>query len=180
MDEDQDKNSFEKVSDEKRGQFPFHMGRVLLYIIVISGVVIGVLYGIGVDVTSPRKNDFLFNVLAPAFMSVLSIYLDRFLEKRVFKNKKRSPNEVSPKVGLYKPPGIRLLSFVEFFCSPETVENTCKPIVADWRAEYFEAIMQGRKWKARWISVRYVFCFLQVISLSKILSLIKNLRVTGK
>jgi hypothetical protein len=46
-------------------------------------------------------------------------------------------------------PGTRLLALVDFVCSPKTVEQTFRPLVADWRYEYFEALKQNRKWKAR-------------------------------
>jgi len=74
-----------------------------------------------------------------------------------------------------KAPGTRLLGLVDFLFSPKTVEQTFKPIVADWRHEYFEAKKQERKWKARWISTRYRFSFIMAMGLSKVFSLFKQL-----
>lgn len=70
-------------------------------------------------------------------------------------------------------PGANYLLIVDFLFSPKTVEETFKPIVADWRTEYFEALNQRRKWKARWISVRYTYSFVASMGLTKIVSFIK-------
>ena len=72
------------------------------------------------------------------------------------------------------------LSFVEFFCSPKAVEGIYKPIIADWRNECFNALEHGRKWKARWISVRYNCRFIQALGLNKLLSLVRIFRSIRK
>lgn len=77
-------------------------------------------------------------------------------------------------------PGSRYLSLVEFFYSPKAVEEIFKPIIADWRTEYCEALKQRREWKARWISIRYHYRFVQVIGLSKVFSLIKIFKSASK
>jgi len=77
-------------------------------------------------------------------------------------------------LSLKRPPGTHLLSIVEFFYSPADVDGTFEPIIADWRKEYFEALKQSRKWKARWISARYIFRFGQAMGLSKTLGLMKE------
>lgn len=74
-----------------------------------------------------------------------------------------------------KAPGQVLLSIVDFFFSPTTVENVFKPIVADWRVEYFDALRDGKRWKAQWIRVRYSLRFVMAMGLSKVLSLIRGL-----
>jgi hypothetical protein len=79
-----------------------------------------------------------------------------------------------------KAPGAILLSFVDFFFSPKVVEQTFKPLVADWRFEYFEALHQGRTLKARWISARYRYSFIMAMSLSKIFSLLKQIKSVTK
>jgi hypothetical protein len=81
---------------------------------------------------------------------------------------------------LHRPPGNRLLTIVDFLYSPKTIEETFKPIVADWRTEYFEALTQGRTWKARWISIRYTCSFIVSMSLSKVYALFKSFRSAGK
>jgi hypothetical protein len=73
-------------------------------------------------------------------------------------------------------PGSKLLSIVDFLYSSKTVEQTFKPIIADWRYEYFEALKQRRKWKARCISMRYRFSFINAMTLSKVFSLLKQVR----
>lgn len=79
-----------------------------------------------------------------------------------------------------KAPGARLLAVIDFLFSPKTVEQTFKPLIADWRHEYFEALKQNRKWKARWISARYRFSFINAITLSKVFSLLKQIRSISK
>jgi hypothetical protein len=68
----------------------------------------------------------------------------------------------------------------DFLFSPATVENTFRPLVADWRYEYFEALKQGRKYKVRWISFRYYCHFIMAMSLSKVFSLLKEFRSISK
>lgn len=72
-------------------------------------------------------------------------------------------------------PGTRLLSVAEFFYSPKTVEEVFKPIIADWRTEYFDALTQNRSLKARWISVRYKYHFVLAMGLSKVYSLFRSI-----
>jgi hypothetical protein len=73
-----------------------------------------------------------------------------------------------------KAPGTNLLRFVDFFFAASTMEKTFKPLVADWRTEYFDALQQGRKIKARWISVRYMWAFMLAMGLSRIMALFKK------
>jgi hypothetical protein len=87
---------------------------------------------------------------------------------------------VRAKHSMTNPPGTILLAFVDFLFSPASVEQTFKPLIADWRYEYFEALKQNRKWKARWISIRYRCAFVWSMSLSKVLSLLKQLRSISK
>jgi hypothetical protein len=72
------------------------------------------------------------------------------------------------------PPGGRLLGIADFFCSPQTVNLTVLPTVADWRKEVFAALNHQRVWKARWISIRYYFRFIKIFGLDKVLSVIKS------
>lgn len=70
-------------------------------------------------------------------------------------------------------PGARYLAVVDFLYSPRTVEETFKPIIADWRFEYFNALSQKRRIKARWISIRYYYRLAVVMGLSNAYALIK-------
>jgi hypothetical protein len=79
-----------------------------------------------------------------------------------------------------KPPGTRFLVFADFIYSPKTMEQIFMPLVADWRLEHFEALKQNRKWKARWISFRYCYSFIMAMSLSKVFSLLKQIRSVSK
>lgn len=73
-------------------------------------------------------------------------------------------------------PGTKLLLIVDFFYSPKAVEETFKPTIADWHAEYFEALKQEKFLKARWISVRYTYRFVLAMGLSQVFSIIKSFR----
>lgn len=77
-------------------------------------------------------------------------------------------------------PGSNYLLIVDFLFSPKVVEETFKPIVTDWRTEYFEALQQKRVWKARWISVRYNYSFIASIGLCKAFSFIKLFMKVGR
>jgi len=86
----------------------------------------------------------------------------------------------APHRTISEPPGSKLLLFVDFLFSPRTVEQTFKPLVADWQYEYFEALKQGRTSKASWVSMRYRCLFVWCIGLSKLFSLLKQLKSTSK
>jgi hypothetical protein len=78
------------------------------------------------------------------------------------------------KARINKPPGTVLLSIVDFLYSPKIVEETFKPIAADWRTEYFDALKQTRDWKAKWISIRYTYRFILAMGLSKFFSVVRG------
>jgi hypothetical protein len=72
-------------------------------------------------------------------------------------------------------PGSGLLVIVEYFYSPKIVEQVFKPIVADWRTEYFDVLKEGKNRKASWIKIRYTFSFFMAMGLSKVLSVIRSM-----
>lgn len=72
-------------------------------------------------------------------------------------------------------PGARYLALVDFLYSPRTVEETFKPIIADWRLEYFNALTEKRKYKACWISIRYSYRFALAMGLSHAYALIRQI-----
>jgi hypothetical protein len=80
----------------------------------------------------------------------------------------------SARVRLQQPPGSIWLSFVDFLYSATTVEKVFKPIVADWRMEYFDALKAKRPLKARWISFRYYWSMLKAMGISQVLSLLSR------
>lgn len=82
------------------------------------------------------------------------------------------PKNTAPGIG--KAPGSRLLALVEYLYSPKTVEGVFKPIIADWRTEYFDALKEGNRRKAAWIRVRYTFGFVMAMGLSKLLSVLRS------
>lgn len=89
-------------------------------------------------------------------------------------------NTRKKKVHIRNAPGTRLLLIADFLYSPKILEQTFNPLVADWRTEYFEALKQGRTKKAQWISIRYCYSFIMTMSLSKVFSLLKQIRSVSK
>jgi hypothetical protein len=77
-------------------------------------------------------------------------------------------------------PGNVILRVVDFLYSPKAVEEVFRPLVADWRFEYFEALQQKQKLKARWINVRYLYSFIIVIGLRRLSLLLKSLLTISK
>ena len=67
-------------------------------------------------------------------------------------------------------PGSTLLRIADFLYSPVTVEKIFKQEVADWRLEYFEALQEGRHWKARWISCRHYWAIAKAVGLDRLVS----------
>jgi len=74
---------------------------------------------------------------------------------------------------LKKAPGSNLLILVEYLYSPATVEEVFKPIVADWRKEFFDALREHKRLKSHFVRVRHLFSFGMAMGLSKALSLIR-------
>lgn len=73
-------------------------------------------------------------------------------------------------------PGGHLLQLVDFFYSKKTVKRVFEQIVGDMREEHFEALHQGRKWKAAWVLVRGYWGFLKAMNLSWIASIVKSIK----
>lgn len=67
-------------------------------------------------------------------------------------------------------PGTRILRIADFLYSPATVEKIFKQEVADWRFEYFEALNEGRYWKARWVSCRHRWAIAKAVGLDRVVS----------
>jgi hypothetical protein len=119
----------------------------------------------------------------PIFLILVVVGIDAGVKYFTKGNKQSAPSPYPRlKAGtprIERAPGSVFLIFVDFFYSSKTVENIFLPLVADWRNEYFEALLKGRKWKARWISIRYRYIFIQVIGseiVSVIIKILKGLK----
>lgn len=77
-------------------------------------------------------------------------------------------------------PGSILLQIADFFYSPKTVESVFRPIVNDWRIEYFEALQDGRTMKAHWISARYSYHFIIRMGMNTFMSFVRRFTSTDK
>jgi len=121
-----------------------------------------------------------FIIILPIVLVTLAVFVFEsisaftlFIAQLVFKL-------LTTRLGLPTAPGAKLLVLVDFLFSPKTVEQTFKPIIADWRNEYFEALKDKREWKARWISTRYRISFITSMFLSKVFSLMKLWKSASK
>ncbi len=71
------------------------------------------------------------------------------------------------RVSLRHAPGTRVLWIAEFLFSRTKFELVLLPIISDMRDEYYEALSQGRTWKARWVWVRGTYSFFAAIGLDR-------------
>lgn len=65
------------------------------------------------------------------------------------------------------PPGYALLYVSEFTFSKKTLQLVVVPVISDMREEYFEALLQNRIWKARWVRVRGTWSFFAAMGLDR-------------
>lgn len=78
------------------------------------------------------------------------------------------------------PPGATMLQVTKIFVSKKHYERVLEPVIADWRAEYFEAVDENAHWLTfASIRVRNVFYFLTSLGLlgaaKLLLKLIKSI-----
>jgi hypothetical protein len=114
-----------------------------------------------------------------ALMTVETSLLFFVIIKKVFSTMAllEKPSKVQAKTVrplISKAPGSRLLTIVQYLYYPKTVEEVFKPLIADWRTEYFDALKAGKNRKASWINIRYIISFGMAMGLSKILSVIRS------
>jgi hypothetical protein len=67
------------------------------------------------------------------------------------------------------PPGLRLCALADLLCSPKTCDRILKPILADMQAEVFEALAQGRRFKAMIARIRGCLAFWKAAGLHTVL-----------
>lgn len=115
-------------------------------------------------------------VIAAMLLAIISLAVSEFAEilREVASFRPTHSNPIN------KTPGATLLRLVNFLYSTGTVEKTFKPIIADWRTEYFEATCQGSFVKARLISAGYAYRFVAAMALSTIYSFLRSLTSAGK
>ena len=76
---------------------------------------------------------------------------------------------------IQSPPGYRLRTLAEFFCSRRTFELVLEPTLRDLFDEYCEALNEGRRWKARWVRIRGSWSFWRAASAQLAVSFIRLL-----
>src|SRR5262249_3070085 len=111
---------------------------------------------------------------------LLSFSLLTLINRALFGGFVIETTDIPNNADIVRPPGARLLFLADFLFSAKTVDQTFKPLVADWRFEYFEALKGGQKLKARWISIRYLHSFVMAASFSRLLQFLKQLRSVTK
>jgi hypothetical protein len=113
--------------------------------------------------------DALGAVLRPVVCSRISDYISvRARPRPVFSvhrqldelGRKRIPRKGANRAAaVVKPPGHLLLAAAEWVYSPRTHTEVFRPIIADLRLEYGEALVAGRRRKASWVRWRYYAAF---------------------
>ena len=73
------------------------------------------------------------------------------------------------------PPGVRLWKLAEFFCTQRTYKAVFEPLLADFQHEYFEALSQGRRGKALWLRVLYLWAFCKSTGLNLAMSFVREI-----
>lgn len=117
---------------------------------------------------------FLIQATKAAGKSVFaSFWIDRFVLRTL-------KAAISKRAVIKRPPGTNIVKIADFLCSPKSVEQIFEPLVADWQKEYFDALKDGRRVKARWISVRYYGRAVMAFGLNKLLSFLKGLSSAKK
>src|SRR5579863_4764551 len=71
-----------------------------------------------------------------------------------------------PKSVIIAPPGRRLWQLAEFLCTKKTYNSIFCPLMAEFHHEYFEALNEGRSWRARWVRVLYFGAFFKSAGLN--------------
>lgn len=113
---------------------------------------------------------FLFAGFAVFRLAILCVY--SFVEAIEYVIERRTL--------IARAPGSLILLFVDFFFSHKAVKEIFEPLVADLRTEYFNALTSKRKWKARWIRLRYCYHFILAAGLAKLFSLVKIVKSAAK
>lgn len=72
-------------------------------------------------------------------------------------------------------PGSWMLAFARFFCTKKDYEHIIGQMIADMRQEHAEALGEGRRLRAAWLRVLYVWRFLNGVGLVKVFALVKAL-----
>ncbi|HKV64561.1 MAG TPA: hypothetical protein VJO16_21830 [Candidatus Acidoferrum sp.] len=75
------------------------------------------------------------------------------------------------------PPGSRLRSLADFFCSPKTMKRVVNPILADMYNDYCQALAEGSQTKALWTRIRNCWSFWKALGFYVAL---RNLRIIWK
>jgi hypothetical protein len=79
-----------------------------------------------------------------------------------------------------RPPGFRLLHFVEFFYSRKAIEEVFKPILADWQFEYYECLKENCLWQARWTTFRWTIRFILAMGLTQAIAFLRDFVPFGR
>lgn len=72
------------------------------------------------------------------------------------------------------PPGVRLRGVLDFIYSRRTMERVFEPALADMQAEWLDAVVAGRQWKARWVRFRGYASLGNAIGLHSAMRLLKQ------
>jgi hypothetical protein len=91
---------------------------------------------------------------------------------RTFLDLARRTENIPSAKRVYSPPGVSLSRLAEFFASPKTMERVLQPILSDLLTEYFNALAEGRRFKAEWVRLRGYWSFWIAVGLHSVVSLV--------
>lgn len=151
------KNNTEKNNSEK--EFYKEMKQAILQLQI----------KINCDEYNPEDIKILFKIgekydpkLYATFLSVFEGYIKQYSTKPKGDSSLHFVFEKNQK-SIFKPPGSTFLNFANFLYSKKTYKKIFEPIISDMREEYFEALQDNRKWKARYIKIIYSISFIQTM-----------------
>ncbi|MFN7923385.1 MAG: hypothetical protein U0Q16_25005 [Bryobacteraceae bacterium] len=79
----------------------------------------------------------------------------------------------APPKRIVHPPSSWLLTFASHLCR-KTTNEAIKQMVADLRAEYFDTLKEGRRWKAEWIKLLHYVAIARALSIDRALGWLIN------
>lgn len=130
---------------------------------VLEGVIFSFIYGvlfIIVYAGRPSWIKYLDSALG-AFLAALGAAIILFASKLIVDITLRLTasliNAYSNKHRVKLPLSRRFSKITSFLFSEETQEEVFDPIEADWNKELFDSLEQNAFWKARWITVKYIY-----------------------
>lgn len=79
-----------------------------------------------------------------------------------------------------RPPGSALHDAAEFLLSKKILERIVQPAISEFQKEYFDALAEHRKVKAKWIRIRGAITLFKTLGLFSLANLLKEISRIAK